>query len=506
MEALLYLGVNPSQHGLVNAAVVAATTSTSSSAYPRMMLSESPCVSCTQPIPGFHIYPQGSLFSGEYSSEVSIMAPSTPASVTIELNTASVARGSSSGGMRKRKCEMRADMLTGTRNLFDGIPTTVDNDTTNHFLENMILEGAPAAGAYDPNGTQSQDGRAPFTQATNDLHDAFMQDQVGLDGFPLNHEFPEDYRLHEEEDDMDIDGEPLFEEELANQTAAGGKPKRKSKRTKAYTSAEDKLLCECWRDIGQELKISAEKKWSALWTHVHREFHERKKFPPYQMQSKRGWVSLSKRWRVIQQECNKFCATYESIKARPMSGLGMQDMHDSKAFHLAHCWTIINEEEKFKAQYATLLARGGKEAVQDHGDGKKARLRGKTNSKKEDMRDAVSIALLKKVEGMISMKDLREEKSRQEKEEQMHSFMEIQRRRLEMDAKRQAKMLELEEAKQAKMLEIEATNARIKAKEVALASMRTGAEIMKVDLNTVLLRKRLWFEKMQAEMLKFDQL
>lgn len=75
-----------------------------------------------------------------------------------------------------------------------------------------------------------------------------------------------------------------------------------------------------------------------------------------------------------------------------------------------------------------------------------------------------------------------------------------------MDAERQAKMLELEGAKQTKMLEIEATNVRIKAKKVALASMKTGVEIMKVDLNTVSPRKRLWFEKMQAEMLKFDQL
>ena len=65
------------------------------------------------------------------------------------------------------------------------------------------------------------------------MHDAFMQDQVGLDldGFPLDHEFPEDYDL-KEEDELDIDGEPLFEDELANQ-AAGAKPKRKSKRTKA---------------------------------------------------------------------------------------------------------------------------------------------------------------------------------------------------------------------------------------------------------------------------------
>ncbi|KAE8814892.1 Protein UXT-like protein [Hordeum vulgare] len=108
--------------------------------------------------------------------------------------------------------------------------------------------------------------------------------------------------------------------------------------------------------------------------------------------------------------------------------------------------------------------------------------------------------------GMIRKKDLREEKHRQKKKEQMNDFMKIQRRRLEMDAEKQAKMLELEEAKKAKMLEIEAANAKTKAKEVALASMKMGVEMMKVDLNTMSPRKRLWFEKMQVKMLKFDQL
>ncbi|XBH55237.1 hypothetical protein VPH35_077363 [Triticum aestivum] len=153
-----------------------------------------------------------------------------------------------------------------------------------------------------------------------------MHDQVGLDldGFPLDHEFPEDYG-QEEEDECDIKGEPFFEDELANQTA-GAKPKRKSKRTKAYTTAEDKLLCECWRGIGQDPKMSAEQKASTFWIRVHREFHERKKFPAYQIVNTRGWVSISKRWRVIQQECNKFSATLESVRARPVSGIGMQDM------------------------------------------------------------------------------------------------------------------------------------------------------------------------------------
>ncbi|KAE8796973.1 Eyes absent-like protein 4 [Hordeum vulgare] len=285
-----------------------------------MMPPESMRVSYTQPIPGFHVYPQGSRFSGECSLEVSIVAPSTPAPVTTGLNATPMAGVSSSGGMRKHHHEMPVDMLSDARNLFDEKHAAVDDDTANRFLDNVIFEGgAPAAGAYsaatyDPDEIQSQDGRVPFTEATNDPHDTFMQDQVSLDGFLLDHEFPEDYGLVEEEDDMDIDEEPLFEEELANQTVVGAKTKRKSKRTKAYMPTKDMLL-----------------------------------------------------------------------------------------------------------------------SVEDHGDGEKARPRGETNLKKEDKRDAASIALLEKMEGMISKKYLREEKRRQEKEEQMNAFMEIQRRRLEMD-------------------------------------------------------------------------
>lgn len=169
----------------------------------------------------------------------------------------------------------------------------------------------------------------------------------------------------------------------------------------------------------------------------------------------------------------------------------------------ARCWMVISGE-KFKAQYAALKARGGAEAVEEHGEGEKPRPRGKTNSKKEDKRYAASIALHATLEGMLTRKDTRDEKRRQDKEEQMNAFMEIQRRRLELDAEKQAKLLEMEAAKQAKMLEIEAANAKTKTKEVALASMMTGVEIMKVDLNTVSPRKRPWFEKMQADMLKFD--
>ena len=69
-------------------------------------------------------------------------------------------------------------------------------------MQNIIFEGGAAAAnsassvaaaGYDPDETQSQDSQGLFTLATYDqdsMHDAFMEDQVGLDGFPLDHEFP----------------------------------------------------------------------------------------------------------------------------------------------------------------------------------------------------------------------------------------------------------------------------------------------------------------------------
>ena len=111
--------------------------------------------------------------------------------------------------------------------------------------------------------------------------------------------------------------------------------------------------------------------------------------------------------------------------------------HNGKCFNLSYCFRVIKDEEKFKAQYAALKSRGGKQAVEEVGDGGKARPRGKINSKKEDKRDAASIAVIATVQGMITKKDSREEKRRQEREEQMNAFMEIQMRRLELEAEKQ---------------------------------------------------------------------
>ncbi|KAE8810388.1 DNA repair protein rhp54 [Hordeum vulgare] len=161
---------------------------------------------------------------------------------------------------------MSADMISDARNLFKRISAVVDDERVNRFMWSIVFEGDVAVG-YDPEETQSEDDQGPFRPSTYDqggIQATFIQDQVGLDldGFPLDHVFPDDYDL-KEEDEVDIDEETLFKDELANQ-AVGVQPKCKSRRRKAYTTIEDKLLCECWRDIGQDPKFGAEQKASTF--------------------------------------------------------------------------------------------------------------------------------------------------------------------------------------------------------------------------------------------------
>ncbi|KAE8821095.1 DNA repair protein rhp54 [Hordeum vulgare] len=172
-DALYMLWLNPSQHDLVNVAVAAANTG--SSAFPRMVLPDSPRVSACTPMSGFHVYPQTSRLSRECSPEVSVVAPSTSAPAPINLNATPVVGGSSFGGARRSARQMPADVLSGACNLFDGMLAADDKD----YMQNLIFEdGAPAAG-YDPDETQSQDGRGAFTPSTFDQDQAaFMRHQV----------------------------------------------------------------------------------------------------------------------------------------------------------------------------------------------------------------------------------------------------------------------------------------------------------------------------------------
>ncbi|KAE8774579.1 DNA repair protein rhp54 [Hordeum vulgare] len=122
-----------------------------------------------------------------------------------------------------------------------GITTTPSGDDGECFMQSIIFKGDAAgvggvtATGYEPEETQSQDCQGSFTSLTYDqagMQDTFMQGQVGLDldGFLVDHVFLDDYDL-KEEDELDNDGEPLFEDELTNQ-AIGEKPKRNNRQMK----------------------------------------------------------------------------------------------------------------------------------------------------------------------------------------------------------------------------------------------------------------------------------
>nr|XP_020147481.1 uncharacterized protein LOC109732704 [Aegilops tauschii subsp. strangulata] len=266
-------------------------------------------------------------------------------------------------------------------------------------------------------------------------------------------------------------------------------------------------------EISQDPRTGAQQKGIVFWTRVHKTFHERKNFEPYQFTSNRGIGSIQKRWLFIQQECNKYCAAFESVEARPVSGIGVVDMafqsleafkarHNDKPLTLTHCWTIINNCPKFKDQYRELQRKRGKKTTKFAGGGDGEALkrpRGKTNSKVDDIRDASSMALHETLHGMMSQKDVRDEKKRQSKDEQMKQYLDLQRQKLEMEeaAKRRKidmeetarkRQLEMEEAARQRQLDIEADKVKARQRQLDIEATNAAAKevalaIMSLDLS-----------------------
>ncbi|XP_037431457.1 uncharacterized protein LOC119298004, partial [Triticum dicoccoides] len=294
------------------------------------------------------------------------------------------------------------------------------------YMEDVIFQDGHGR-AYDPEETQSQDGRAQY------VPDEEADDRADYDHGDPWHEDDDIYVEGEDEDeanDVDISGTPLFIDELTQRAEA--QKKRKSIRT-AFQSLE-------------------------------------------------------------------------AFKAR----------HNDKPFTLTHCWTLINNCPKFKDQYHELQRKRGKKTAKFAGGGDGEALkrpRGKTNSKVDDIRDASTMALHETLHGMMSHKDVRDEKKRQSKDEQMKQYLDLQRQKPEMEEAAKKRKIDMEEAARQKQLDIEAdnvkarqrqlnieaTNAATKAKEVALA-------IMSVDLSKMSDKTRAWFEAKQKEMLDVEGL
>ncbi|KAE8809606.1 hypothetical protein D1007_13769 [Hordeum vulgare] len=107
--------------------------------------------------------------------------------------------------------------------------------------------------------------------------------------------------------------------------------------------------------------------------------------------------------------------------------------------------------------------------------------------------DATTFALQETLQGFMTQKEARVGKKRQENEEQMKAYIEIQ-----------TKKLKTEENVQTKKLEIEAINVKTKAKEVALAFMVKEMGITTADLSKVSARRKVWFKKRQTKLLAGD--
>ncbi|KAE8785439.1 hypothetical protein D1007_40785 [Hordeum vulgare] len=116
-------------------------------------------------------HPQASRLSvstGCSSLEVSMVAPATPATMA----SAHVLRGK-----RKRQHELPVDTMEHARNLSNPIPTTNDK-AKRLFMGSIIFEGGGGI-LFDPDETQSQDGRAPLMTGHEGMGNTFGEDNEG---------------------------------------------------------------------------------------------------------------------------------------------------------------------------------------------------------------------------------------------------------------------------------------------------------------------------------------
>ncbi|XBH80171.1 hypothetical protein VPH35_105965 [Triticum aestivum] len=127
------------------------------------------------------------------------------------------------------------------------------------------------------------------------------------------------------------------------------------------------------------------------------------------------------------------------------------------------------EKDKKRGKKTAKLAGGG--------DGEAwKRPRGKTNSKVDDIRDASSMALHETLHSMMSQKDVRGEKKRQSKDEQMKQYLELQRKKLEMEEAAKKRKIDLEEASRQRQLDIEAANVTARQRQLDIEATNAATK------------------------------
>ncbi|KQK19415.1 hypothetical protein BRADI_1g48165v3 [Brachypodium distachyon] len=247
----------------------------------------------------------------------------------------------------------------------------------------------------------------------------------------------------------------------------------------------------------------------AYWKRVHEYFHKYKSHHPYSFESDRNENSLTHRWQHILAECNKYTAAYDSVKNRPVSGVGVASqviqamdafraMNNGKKFNLPHCWIKLHKAPKWidlkRSNDGTPIDLEANEI--SGGLGKRSdRPRGKKLSKDDLKREASTIALQESLKEMVSVKETssgkRGEMQELKKDERFKSFIDTIQEKYRGDAVTAAEKLRIE-ADMAAAAKLDATT---RAKEVELKMLAEENRIMTTDLSSLDDVARAWLIK-----------
>ncbi|PNT71057.1 hypothetical protein BRADI_2g22295v3 [Brachypodium distachyon] len=430
---------------------------------------------------------------------------------------------------------------------FVGAPSALDLNAMNSPGDSPMMQWMPPSARDLPDGRNlfsspsptavSLDARNVFDELSP-TNEAYYDDEESLQEM-IRHGGQQDGRQEEDEDgghsgqqDDELDGEEngeqdeefdymgksTFEEELAQ---VASETASRTKRTGSYTEDEDKLLCDAWLTIGQDPIARAEQKGGAYWKRIHEYFHKYKSHIPYSFESDRNENSLTHRWQHILAECNKYTAAYNSVKNRPVSGVGMASqviqamdafraMNNGKKFNLSHCWIKLHKAPKWIDLVASLKiqaknAAQGKKRSNDGipidleageisgGLGKRSdRPQGKKLSKDDLKREASTIALQESLKEMVSVKEAssgkRGEIRELKKDERFKSFMDMIQEKYRGDA-----TVATDLAAAAKL------DATPRAKEVELKMLMEENRIIRMDLSPLDDVARAWYIKKKKE-------
>src|SRR5687767_10474207 len=98
-------------------------------------------------------------------------------------------------------------------------------------------------------------------------------------------------------------------------TLASSLSKAKKPKSKNFTQDEDLLLVSCYHTISQDGAVGVKQTLEEFWNRILDKFNANNK-----LKHGRTWLGLKYWWAQIQHMVNKFCACFDQVSARKVSG------------------------------------------------------------------------------------------------------------------------------------------------------------------------------------------